>query len=380
MKRRANGEGSVYKRPNGSWSALVTVTMLNGDKKRKCVTARTRDAVSAKMRELLEQENRQIPHTEKAWTVSEYLDYWMQEIQINRTRETTMASYKVAIKNYIRPVLGNRKLRDLSTFDVRRALDSLQERGFSARTRLEFLRILSSCLSCAMREEVIFRNVAQLVEKPKHTPKKSIIWTAEQTTKFLQKAKSHPQYIAFILLLTYGMRRGEALGLRWTDIDFENNVIHVRQQIDRISGTIMARDLKTANSRRDLPLMSGIRTALLAHAKQHGITPPPFSPSVEYSTNGTVITSRAGTPLEPRNLARCFHELTKKAGLPRIRIHDTRHMAATFLKDLNVPVKDAQLILGHANISTTLNIYQHGTPETQRTAISGIETMLLNAL
>lgn len=154
MKRRANGEGSVYKRPNGSWSALVTVTMLNGDKKRKCVTARTRDAVSAKMRELLEQENRQIPHTEKAWTVSEYLDYWMQEIQINRTRETTMASYKVAIKNYIRPVLGNRKLRDLSTFDVRRALDSLQERGFSARTRLEFLRILSSCLSCAIESVV----------------------------------------------------------------------------------------------------------------------------------------------------------------------------------------------------------------------------------
>jgi integrase len=231
-----------------------------------------------------------------------------------------------------------------------------------------------------MREELIFRNVAQLVEKPKHTPKKSIIWTAEQAASFLKTAKNHPQYIAFLLLLTYGMRRGEVLGLRWHDIDFENGVIHVRQHIDRINGKIMARDLKTANSRRELPLMASVRAALLTHAEQHGITPPPFSPHLEYSTQGTVVISEVKTPLEPRNLARCLSDLRQKVDLPHIRIHDTRHMAATFLKDLNVPVKDAQLILGHANISTTLNIYQHGTPETQRTAIAAVEKRLLNVI
>ena len=380
MKRRSNGDGSVYKRSNGNWSALATVTLVNGDKKRKCVTAKTRDAVMTKLRELLEQENRHIPYSDKDWTIAEYLDYWMTEIQIHRIRETTTASYSVAINNYIKPTLGNRKLQKLSASDVRRAMDVLHERGFSARTKLEFLRVLSSCLSCAMREEIISRNVAQLVEKPKHTPKKSIIWTAAQAFLFLQTAKSHPQYIAFLLLLTYGMRRGEALGLRWNDIDFDSNVIHVRQQIDRINGVIKARDLKTANSRRELPLVPSVRAALFEHAKLLGITPPPFSHNPEYSTYGTVVSSRAGTPLEPRNLARIFYELIKKANLPRIRIHDTRHMAATFLKDLNVPVKDAQLILGHSNISTTLNIYQHGSPETQRTAMVSVENLLLNVL
>ena len=86
--------------------------------------------------------------------------------------------------------------------------------------------------------------------------------------------------------------------------------------------------------------------------------------------------SGVGTPLEPRNFARCFHELAKKAGLLRIKIHAMRHTAATVLKDLNAPVKDAQLILGHSNISTTLNIYQHGTPEAHRAAISAVEKRL----
>ena len=101
---------------------------------------------------------------------------------------------------------------------------------------------------------LVFRNVAQIVEKPKYTPKVTSIWTAEQARLFLDKIKNHPQYIAFLLLLTYGMRRGETLGLRWCDVDFERKQIHVRQQIGRVGGKIMARDLKTTNSRRTLDL------------------------------------------------------------------------------------------------------------------------------
>ena len=297
MKRRGNGDGSIYQRPNGSWSALATVTLVNGDKKRKCVTAKTRDSVKEKLRELLEQENRRIPYVKKDWTVAAYFDHWIRDIQVNRIRETTITSYTLVIKKYIKPVLGNHKLCTLSTFDVRRALEELKERGCSSRTKLEFLRILSSCLSCAMREELIFRNVAQLVEKPKHIPQKFIIWTAEQAASFLKTAKNHPQYIAFLLLLTYGMRRGEVLGLRWSDIDFDNGVIHIRQQIDRINGTITARDLKTANSRRELPLMGNVRTALYKHAEQNGVTPTPFSTQLEYSTQGTVVISRVNGKL-----------------------------------------------------------------------------------
>jgi integrase len=377
MKRRGNGEGTLFKRKDGRWSAQVSMTLANGATKRVCITLKSREAVKKRMHELLMQENNHIPYSEKDWTVAEYLDYWLRDVQKNHIRETTKSLYTFMIKKYIKPTVGNHKVRNLSVYDIRRAMDALTERGCSGRTLQKYLQILTTCLGCAMREELVARNVAQLVEKPKYKAKETMVWTAEQAALFLLVNRNHPQYIAFLLFLTYGMRRGEVLGLRYSDIDFDNGLIHVRQQIDRINGKIMARDLKTANSHRSLPLIADIRTALLAHAKKNGIILPCFNPSLEYTTKGTVVVSRVGTPLEPRNLARCFDELTKKAGLPRIKIHAMRHTAATVLKDLNVPVKDVQLILGHSDIATTLNIYQHGTPETHRSAISAIGERLL---
>lgn len=376
--KRANGEGSIYKRNTGRWAAQVYVTLANGGKKRVCVTDKTREGVKAKLQTITDRERLRLPYDEKDRTVAAYLDYWMREVQANRIRATTATTYKVMINKHINPVLGNHKLRNLSVPDLRRALNYLRERGCSERIVLECLRILSACLNCAMREELVFRNVAQIVEKPKYTPKQNTIWTQEQATLFLGTVQNHPHYIAFLLFLIYGMRRGEVLGLRWSDIDFGGATIHVRQQIGRVNGAIVARDVKTKNSSRELPLGPVVRAALLAHAYKNGIAPPPFNPHIEFSTQGTVVTSKVGTPLDPDNLTRCFARLVKKSGLPRIKIHDTRHTAATILKDLDTPVKDAQSLLGHADPSTTLKIYQHGTPKTQRTAIFAVEKRLFN--
>jgi integrase len=372
MKRRGKGEGSVYKRSNGTYAALVPVTQPNGIIKRVSITRKTEKLVLEEVRRLLEQENKQLPYIEKKWTVSEYLDYWLNNVQKNRVRETTMLLYSGTIEKYIIPTLGGHKIKNLSVQDVRYALDGLQESGCTPRTMQRYLQILSSCLSCAMREELIFRNVAQLVERPKYTPKETAIWSIEQAALFLQSIREHPQYITFVLLLIYGMRKGETLGLRWCDIDLDNGFIYVRQQIGRINGSIKAWDLKTTNSRRDLPLNERVRSALIEHARKSGITPQTMK-----TNKSTVVVSKVGTPLEPRNLARCFDNLCEKVGLPRIKIHAMHHTAATLMKDLDVHTKDVQLMLGHANPSTTTAIYQHGTASTQRTAISAAEDRLL---
>ena len=377
MGRRANGKGTLFKRKDGRWSAQVYVTLSNGTTKRVCITSRSRDVVSEKLREALEQKRRHIPYVEKEWTISEYLDYWMKDVQANRIRETTIASYDVLIEKHIKPALGGHLLKGLCVQDVRCAMDELHKQGRSGRTRRECLRVLSACFNCAMREELIFRNVAQLVEKPKYVTKPTVIWTADQAAHFLESIKNHPQYVAFLLFLTYGMRRGEVLGLRYCDVDLENGLIYVRQQIDRINGKLKARDLKTVNSRRTLPAMESVRKAIVEHAAKNSATIPSFNPHIEESTEGTIIVSRAGTPLEPRRLGRCFEKMIENTGLPRITLHAMRHTAATNLKDLGVPVKDAQLILGHSDIATTLNIYQHGTFETHRTAIAAVEERLL---
>ena len=378
MKRRTRGAGTVYKRPNGRWVSQPNVTLPTGEQKRIFVSAKSHEEILAKLHAIQEQENKRIPYTNKNQTVGEYLDYWLNDIQSKRIRETTMTNYEIMIRKHIKPTMGNHKLRDLSVYNLRNALGLMKERGCSNRIRLECVRVLSACLTCAMREEVVFRNVAQLAEKPKYTAKEIIIWSVEQARMFLDMNKNHPHYIALFLYIVYGMRRGEVLGLRWSDINFDNGTIHIRQQIDRIKGEIKARDLKTKNSFRVVPLKDFTRAALLEHAARNSVIIPPFNPCLELSKQGTVVVSKVGTPLEPRCMNRLFNALVKQSGLPRATPHFMRHIAATVLKDLGTPDKDIQLILGHADIATTIRYYQHGTPDTQHEAMSAVENYLLS--
>jgi integrase len=233
------------------------------------------ETVKKKLREALEQAHRNIPYIEKEWTVGEYLDYWMCEVQRGRISDNTWSSYSRAIKNHLKPTLGGHSLKELSVGDVRQALKTLERRKSGVVSVRKSLQALSSCLSCAMREELVFLNVAQLVEKPQYTPRETEIWTKEQATHFLRAIQDHPQYVAFLLLFTYGMRRAEALGLRYSDIDFENKRIHIRQQVARVDGIVAARPLKTKNSRRTLPLVDIVECALLEHARRQGMAMPP---------------------------------------------------------------------------------------------------------
>ena len=170
------------------------------------------------------------------------------------------------------------------------------------------------------------------------------------------------------------MRCGEVLGLRYSDIDFENGWIYVRQQIGRISGELKARELKTKNSRRRLPFDEHgiIRDALREHAKKYGVALPPFNPNFELSKQGTIVVGKNGTPLEPKSLMRSYKIIINKAGLPCTTIHAMRHMAATFMKDTDAEIKDVQGILGHSDPQTTVKFYQHGTSEAQRSAVSSV--------
>jgi len=230
-RRRANGEGSIFQRKNGSWEEQFFLKYSDGVKRRTSVSAQKKSLLRAKKEKKIEKAKRQLSYSPKDWTVADYLNYWMQEVQLSRIRESTLVTYMGMIKNHITPVLGAHKLYNLSVMNVRCGVNTWKENGCGGATIQKCLRILSTCLTNAMREELIFRNVAQLVEKPKYTPNETEIWTVEQARIFLREVKNHPQYIAFLFLLLYAPRRGETLGLRWSDIDFEKKQIHVRQQI-----------------------------------------------------------------------------------------------------------------------------------------------------
>ncbi len=365
MGRRANGEGTITHRKDGRWEAAGYVPVAGGGRKRIRFYGTSREDVHRRLVAALEQARRNIPVPETSWTVERYLDYWMRTVVPVKTRPRTAELYESTVRLYISPFIGKKRLDKLSVQDVQELVNRLYADGNSERTLHRVRTVLSSALSRAEKEELVYRNVARLIDLPKYERKTITPWTGEQATAFLAACAGHRWEIGYHLLLTYGMRRGEVLGLRWSDIDFERDIIHVRQQLQRIHGVLQTGPVKTSAGRRDLPLLLPIRSRFLTLRDER-----------EPEPNDLVFLSTAGTPVDPKNFVRTFHEIRDQAGLPRITVHHTRHTAATLLKNLGVPVRDVQLILGHSNITTTQEIYQHGDVTGQREALERVAAAL----
>ncbi len=365
MGRRANGEGTLVRRGDGRWQASGYVLVAGGGRKRVHFYGTTQQAAREKLQAALEQARRNIPVPETSWSVGRYLDYWMRTVVPIKTRPRTAELYESTVRLYISPFIGKKRLDKLSVQDVQELINRLYADGNSERTLHRVRTVLSSALSRAEKEELVYRNVARLIDLPKYERKAITPWTGEQATAFLAACAGHRWEIGYHLLLTYGMRRGEVLGLRWSDIDFEGDIIHVRQQLQRIQGLLQTGPVKTSAGKRDLPLLPNIREMLLRLHEMQTSDPDEL-----------VLLSSTGTPVDPKNFVRTFHEIRDRTGLPRITVHHTRHTAATLLKNLGVPVRDVQLILGHSNITTTQEIYQHGDVTGQREALERVAAAL----
>ena len=376
MKRKCNGEGTIFKRKDGRWSAQAYVTLTDGTRKRVSVTNPDRQKVLDKLNEIQAQEKKSIPFSSESWTVGSWLDHWLSDILPNRARRGTIIGYEKDVRLYLKPHLGKVKLAKLSVHDVQEMIDEMVAAGVGPRTVHKARQALSSALGRAMRKELIFRNVARLVDLPEYSPKEKQLWALEETKKFMDTAKTHPWYFGYLLILTYGMRRGEALGLRWSDIDFKHDTFRVRQQIQNLDEKLQALPVKTKDSQRDLPLTPHIKALLLGKAQAMGIDLSRNAPDFTFSTENLILKSKAGTPVAPRNFNRTLDMLIQKAGVPRITPHAGRHMGATFNKDIGTPLKDVQQILGHAHSDVTQKIYQHGSFDKQKQALTAIDELL----
>jgi integrase len=234
--------------------------------------------------------------------------------------------------------------------------------------------VLSSALTRAMREELVARNVARLAELPTWERKPITPWTAAEARTFLEAAKDDPLYPAFVLLLVYGLRRGEVLGLRWRDIDEDDNEIRIRQQIQRASGELRLGPVKTNAGRRNLPLLPMASDVLLIQREVQARDREELGRA--WQDTGLVFSTRTGRPIEPRNLVRSFRRISGGNGIRVIKVHHLRHTTATLLKNLGVPARDAQIILGHSRLAVTLEIYTHEDRQAQRAALGKIGDVL----
>jgi integrase len=289
-------------------------------------------------------------------------------------RPATYALYETNIRLYLIPALGGRQLSRLSVSAVQMFLNQRLERGDSV-GKVQIMRtVLSAALTRAVREELIPRNVARLVELPPWERGTIQPWSAEEAKCFLAAARPDPLYPAFVLLLLYGLRRGESLGLRWSDIDFDADTIRIRQQLLRVRGQLILGPVKTNAGNRDLSLLDLVHEALrqqIVRQAEYQLAMGSAWPDIDL-----VFTTRTGRSVEPRNLVRSFRRICEDSQIRLIKVHHVRHTVGSLLKDLRVPARDAQAILGHARISTTLEIYTNVDEQARRDALTRLHGLL----
>lgn len=369
-RRRSNGEGTIYRRKDGRYEGAAYVLTTSGTTKRVRVYGATRAEVDRKLTESKAKSDRGIAVDERNWKVGDYLDYWLEEVVKPGRRPATYAQCETVVRLYLKPELGATPLSQLSIPAVQRYVNQLIADGHSVSKVHVVRKVLSAALTRAQRDELVSRNVARLVELPPLNQREASPWSFDEVSWFLAVVHLHYLNAALLLLAIYGLRRGETLGLRWQDVDYDLAVIHIRQQLIRVGQNVLIGPLKTRASIRDLPLLDPVANALRAHHEEQ---------QARGIKSELVFTTLSGTPIEPRNFTRSFERFCRRQDLRAITVHDLRHTAATTLKTLKVTPVDAKRILGHSRITTTLGIYEHSNLDDSRSVMSQVERALLVA-
>ena len=361
-KARGKGEGSLTLRKDGRWMARFFVTLPSGERKRQHIILKDRDEVVRRMQEEMAQANKGLPMNHERRTVTEWLRYWLEEVDPKNVKETTLAMHEMHVEKNIIPEIGHVSLQKLGVVHVRTMIEHWEKRDMGTRSIQIARNVLSAALRDAMKREYIYRNVARLVDVPKGDPRPRRVWTSEEVRIFLTYARNYRYCELFLLMFTYGLRRGEACGLLWKNIDFDANTIYIRQQLTVVRGVMQLGTLKTPESRRDLTLTPALKEALQAEYERRGCP----------SESEFVFVTQVGTPVYTRSLLRTFKYHAAMAGLKPITLHEIRHTVATLLKEAGVPMKEIQTILGHSSIMTTMDIYAHSTTTEQSKAITAL--------
>lgn len=363
--RRMNGEGGLYQRADGRWfGAVVLGYDAAGHPKRKTVSAKTKDEARKRLKDLQQKIDGGYVPPSRDETVAQLFDRWHRDILSTQVKPLARENYKYIADGHIIPTLGNKRVVRLTVADVQHLLAAKLEGGpqgkpspLSISTVQRIRSVLVQALNVCVVDATVTRNVAALTKAPTARRKEGRTLNPEQAKQLLAALREHRLGALFTLMLSTGIRRGEALGLRWDDIDLKAGFVIVRRQLQRVGGELTTNDVKTARSRRSVNLASPVVNALKAHmemqAAQRGAC------GQDWVDTGYVFTTQSGKPLDPRNIHRDFLAICMKAKLGKWHPHELRHSAASLMLAQGVPLEVVSDVLGHSSIRMTADVYGH---------------------
>lgn len=380
MPKKSNGDGSVshYQLKDGSIRYDVWITYrdaVTGERKRHRKKGfKTKQEANEYRRKKTAEVDQQVFVKPSNQPFGVYLDAWLEG---HRVKQQTKEGYRNKIRLHVKPHIGRTPLNKISSSVLNKLYRVLETKGspapalgpLSPRTVREIHTILSAALNQAVQDGVIVANPAAKAKPP--TTKEAAapefhVWSAEELRAFLHAERQTLQYPLWLFIASTGVRRGEALGLRWRDIDWDNQTAVIRETVGAIRGKIIREPLPKSNKPRVIDLDRRTLDALKAHKSAQAADR--LKLGSQWVDEGLVFArgshklmddQTAGGPLHPERTSRLFKARLAKHGLPDVRLHDLRHTWATLALKAGVPVKVVQERLGHANPSITMNIYAH---------------------
>jgi len=359
--------GSVVKRGDG-YSVVVELDRdpITGKRRQKWHSGyRTKRAAERALSEIVASVHTGTYLEPTKQTLSDFAREWLAAVKPT-IRPSTHYSYSRNLQLHVLPQLGSVQLRRidagmLNTLYAALLTDgrkSYAGGGLSPRSVRYIHTIAHRMFRDAVKWGRLVRNPAEAADPPKAASRpESTTWTAEELRTFLEATRGSRYWVAYLLLATTGLRRGEALGLRWQDLDLDAGRAAIRQTVIVIKHAVMIGTPKTASGRRTVRLDSGTVAALREHRKRQAAER--LLMGAGWTDNDLVFCHPDGTAVHPERFSRGFLETVARIGLPRIRLHDLRHGWATYALQAGIHPKVVQERLGHANIAITLDTYSH---------------------
>lgn len=373
MKKRSNGEGTICKRSDGRWMAQITIDIGYGEYKRKTVYGKTQREVKEKLEQLkADQKQGRVIETADM-PLEQWMNIWITNYKPD-LKITTKEDYERYINAHIKgSCLGSIPLNKLKTTDLQAFYNKKlsdnnkeQKKKLSPTTVRYIHVIIKSALKQAVQNRMINHNAADAVVLPKKNKFQVTPFSKEEISSFLKTVENDRLYALYLLEMMTGLRKGEILGLQWDDIDFEQKKITVSHNLCRIKSRdpnaakkyeLVLMSPKTETSKRSLPLNDFMADELQKHKFRQDEEKKLYGSC--YTDLGMVFCKPDGNYIYSRDFLRQYQNLLIKAGLEKKRFHDLRHTVASLLINANENPKMIQQLLGHSNISTTLDIYAH---------------------
>ncbi|MBQ6461146.1 site-specific integrase [Candidatus Saccharibacteria bacterium] len=351
----------AIKRKNGLYEARYWARFPDGTKKQRSLY--DRDLANLKKRYLEASAKAVMGQSEKRGgeTTAVFLLGWLKSVK--GIKESTRWSYEMIIRKHILPRIGHKPISEIDLRAFQKLVDDIVADGNSARTAT----LVKWILSKAQRRARIlglssYYIDSKDIEIPQHIPEEREIWSLEELKKFLEIMKGDRYEWLYLLYITYGLRRGEAIPIKWEDIDWIGGKLVIDKQYTKVKREYVIETPKTKNSIRELPLLPHIREYLENVNPLHNRT--------------GLIALEDGRIPNPETVSRHFQSLAKNNGLPCVVLHSLRHCVATFLKDAGVSVRDSAAILGHSSPMTTLKYYQHTNIDEARDGLSKYSNLM----